>query len=518
MYDYVIVGAGSAGCVLASRLTDDPTVTVALIEAGGADDAREIRMPMAFSQLFKTSFDWDFDSEPEAQFDNRRFYLPRGRTLGGTSSTNAMVYIRGHRFDYDDWAAAGAVGWSFDDVLPYFIKAEINERGASRFHGDRGPMTVSNGRFEHPLVDTILAAAHDAGYAPNGDFNGAEQDGIGRYQLTQRDGRRCSTAAAYLRPALPRPNLTVVTHRLATRVLFEKKRAVGIEVVREGVLEQITAAREVILSAGAYGSPHLLLLSGIGPAADLPKFQISVREELPVGEGLADHPSTAINYFTDVESLMTAVTPANVALFQKEGRGPLASNIVEAGGFVRTRPDLPAPDIQFYFVPSMFYDESLARPFDHAFAIGSSLLKPTSTGKVSLRSARPDAKPRIWHNYMATEEDRRSFIDGVRRSMEIAQQNPLQDITRKPYLVPSSSSDADIWEHVKCNTRTTYHPTSTCAIGKVVDPSLRVLGFEGLRVVDASVMPSIMRGNTNVPTIMIAEKAADMIKAARSNR
>ena len=514
MYDYVIVGAGSAGCVLAARLSQDPQVKVALIEAGGADDAPEVHTPAAFPQLFKTQYDWDFITEPEAQLDNRRVYLPRGRMLGGSSSMNAMVYIRGNRADYDDWAAGRAPGWGYNDVLPYFIKSESNERGEDQFHGNLGPLTVSEGRSKYPTAEAFLAAAKDCGLKANPDFNGAEQDGVGYYQVTQRNGLRCSTAVAYLHPAKARPNLTVITAGLATRILFDKKRAVGVEISRGGALEQIKAEREVILSAGGYGSPHLLLLSGIGPAADLAAFQIEVRGDLPVGMHLEDHPLSGLSYLTDRDTLFTAMTPANVELLQKEGRGPLTSNVAEAGGFVRTRSGLKAPDIQLYFVPVMFTEEGLAQQFDKAFTFGSCLLKPTSQGKVSLRTARPDAKPRIWHNYYATEEDRRSMISGIRMAMEMMQHTALKAITRQPHLVPASSSDADIWAHVKKTTHTTYHPTTTCAIGKVVDPKLRVFGFEGLRVVDASVMPSVVRGNTNAPTIMIAEKAADLIKAA----
>lgn len=513
MFDYVIVGAGSAGCVLAARLSEDPNIKIALIEAGGSDDAPEIHTPLAFPQLFKTQYDWDFATEPEAHINNRRVYLPRGRVLGGSSSMNAMIYIRGHRADYDEWASEGATGWSYGDVLPYFIKAESNERGPDQFHGKLGPLSVSEGRSNHRLCKNFVAAAETAGLARNADFNGAEQEGIGVYQFTQRNGLRCSAAVAYLHPAMHRPNLTVLSSALTTRILFEKRRAVGVEVARGSASEEVKAAREVILCAGGYGSPHLLLLSGIGPAVDLAKLQIDVREDLPVGLNLADHPVAGISYFTDVETLMTAGTSGDVELLQKEGRGPLTSNAAEAGGFVRTRPGLKAPDIQYFFLAAMYFEEGLSAPFDHAYTLGSCLLKPTSRGKVALRSTRPDAKPRIWHNYFATEEDRRSMIGGIRLSMDIVNQPALRKVTRNPHLVPASRSDEHIWEHIQRTAHTTYHPTSTCAIGKVVDPSLRVLGFEGLRVVDASVMPSVIRGNTNAPTIMIAEKAADMVMA-----
>jgi choline dehydrogenase-like flavoprotein len=300
---------------------------------------------------------------------------------------------------------------------------------------------------------------------------------------------------------------------LATRLVFDKQRATGIEVVRDSKIEQVTADREVILSAGSYGSPHLLMLSGIGPSADLNSLQIEVRADLPVGHHLEDHPLCMLTYFTDEETLFTARSPENMELLKSQRRGPLTSNIVEAGGFIRTRADLRAPDVQFYFIPGMSRDESLSRPFDNAFSFGTCLLRPTSQGKVSLRNARPDAKPRIWHNYFATEHDRRTMIEGIRISMDMLKRKSLQAIVREPHIAPASSSDEDIWSHVQRTCQTNYHPTSTCSIGKVVDAELRVYGFDALRVVDASIMPNVVRGNTNAPTIMIAEKAADMIKA-----
>lgn len=513
-YDYVIVGAGSAGCVLAARLSEHPEVNVALIEAGPPDTAPEIHIPAAFPQLFKTQFDWDFLTEPEPALDGRRVYLPRGRMLGGSSSMNAMVYIRGNRADYDGWATEGAPGWDYESLLPYFIKAEANERGEDQFHGALGPLQVSEGRSISPLMGSFIEAAKQAGYPENPDFNGAMQEGVGRFQCTQRNGMRCSTAVAYLHPAMQRPNLTVITGGLATRILFDGARASGVEIIRDGKSEEVRAEREVILSAGAYGSPHLLLLSGIGPAADLRQWQITVRQDLPVGEGLQDHPAAFLTYFTDTESLFTALTRENIALLQVEGRGPLSSNIGEAGGFFRTRDGLQAPDIQFHAAPAMFYDEGLGSLFDHAYSIGPCLLKPTSRGKVSLRSTRPDAKPRILHNYFATSEDRASMIEGMRIALRIAEQDAFQVVQRSPHLVPASDSEADIWDFVKQRCHTLYHPTSTCAMGRVVDNQLRVLGCEALRVIDASVMPTVVRGNTNAPTIMIAEKAADLIRAS----
>jgi choline dehydrogenase-like flavoprotein len=509
----VIVGAGSAGCVLANRLTEDPDVTVAIVEAGGADTADEIHIPAAFPALFKTSMDWDLLGEQEPGLGGRRMYLPRGRMLGGSSSMNAMIYMRGNRLDYDGWAAEGHRGWGYDDVLPYFRRAEDNERGEDAYHGTGGPLAVSDSRSNHALVDACIQATIAAGHEHNPDFNGPRQEGVGAYQLTQRDGMRCSTADAYLRPAQARPNLTVVTDALTTRVVFEGERAVGIEIAQYGQLRTLRAQREVILSAGAYQSPVLLMLSGIGPAADLEPLMIDVRANLPVGENLQDHLMAQGNWTTDVPSLLDAVTPENVALLTEEQRGPLTSNIAEAGAFFRTRPGLEAPDVQFHYAAAIFWDEGLQPPPEHGWSFGPLVAKPTSRGRVFLRAALPDAKPRVLHNYLTTEEDRRSMIAGVRILMEIARQEPLTSLATGAWRVPASDSEEDIMDFVRLAGQTVYHPTSTCAMGAVVDDELRVLGVEGLRVVDASVMPSITRGNTNAPTIMIAEKAADLIRS-----
>jgi choline dehydrogenase-like flavoprotein len=513
MYDYVIVGAGSSGCVLAARLSEDPDVQVAVIEAGGADDAEQIHTPVAFGQLFKSRYDWDFASDPEPGLEGRHAYLPRGKALGGSSSMNAMIYVRGNRADYDGWAAAGADDWGYEGTLEQFKRSEDNERGEDAYHGVGGPLAVCDSRSGHPLADAFVEATAQAGLPQNADFNGASQDGFGRYQLTQRGGMRCSAAAAFLHPARARPNLTVITNALALRVVFDGDRARGVEIQRAGQAVEIKAEREVILSAGAYQSPQLLMLSGIGPAEELAQFQIQVREDLPVGRGLQDHLMALLNWRTDAESLMTALTPENVALLQAEGRGPLTSNVGESGGFIRTRGDLDAPDVQFHCAPVLFYDEGLGVATEHGYAFGPCVLKPTSRGHVSLRTGMPDSKPRILHNYLATEEDRQSILAGMRIAMDIAGQPALTSITTGPFDAPASDSDADLTEFVRRRAQTLYHPTSTCAIGAVVDGELNVYGLQGLRVVDASVMPSIVRGNTNAPTIMIAEKAAELIRA-----
>jgi choline dehydrogenase-like flavoprotein len=511
-FDHVVVGAGSAGCVLAARLSEDPDVRVALVEAGAEDTQPEVHVPAAFPALFKSSLDWDLLGEREPGLDNRRLYLPRGKMLGGCSSINAMIYVRGNRADYDGWAAAGCEGWSYDDVLPYFKRSEDNERGPDGYHGAGGPMAVSESRSMHPLVDSMLEAARQAGHEANPDFNGARQEGVGRFQLTQREGLRCSTADAFLRPASRRANLTVLTRAMALRVLFEGTRAVGVEISRDGRVIELRAEREILLAAGAYQSPVLLMLSGIGPEDQLQPLAIEMRSDLPVGHGLQDHCMAQVNYLTDEPSLFMATTPENFALLEAEGRGPLSSNIPEAAGFFRTRAGLEAPDVEFHFAPSLFFDEGLTAPADHGYCFGPVAINPTSRGRVMLRTPLPDSKPRVLCNFLTTDEDRATMLAGMRMALEIAAQTPLKAVERAPFSVPASDSDQDLMAFARRAGQSVYHPTSTCAMGTVVDSELRVYGFEGLRVVDASVMPQITRGNTNAPTIMIAERAADLIR------
>jgi choline dehydrogenase len=510
MYDYVIVGAGSAGCVLAARLSEDPDVRVLVLEAGPPDTKQNIHVPLGYLKLGRTEVDWDLDSAPEPACNGRRLPLPRGKVLGGSSSTNAMVYIRGNHRDYDEW---GADGWSWEDLFPYFLKAEDNERGASEWHAVGGPLPVSDQRSGNVMPPAFVEAAAEAGLERNEDFNGAQQDGAGMYQVTQRGGMRASAAVAYLHPAAERPNLTVMPNTRVTRVLFEGTRAVGVEASRFGEIEELRAEREVILCGGAYNSPQLLMLSGVGPAEHLAMREVEVRVDQPeVGENLSDH-AAAYSVWTTPEpqSLLQALEPAALEEFNATQTGPFASNFAEAGAFARVEAGAPAPDIQFHFVPLQIVEEGFGDPDAHGVWVSPCLLTPLSRGSVKLASEDPMAKPIVRNNFYREGGDLKRMVAALRLTEEICSRPALARYCAQPYTVPAGNSEEDLRAHVAATTFPIYHPVGTCAIGSVVDEQLRVNGAEALRVVDASVMPTVPRGNTNAPTIAIAERAADLI-------
>jgi choline dehydrogenase len=513
MYDYVIVGAGSAGCVLAARLSEDPDVSVLLLEAGPPDVNQNIHVPLGYLQLARTEVDWDYDSAPEPNCNSRRIALPRGKVLGGSSSTNAMVYIRGNRRDYDDW---GVPGWAWDDLFPYFLKAEDNERGASEWHGVGGPLPVSDQRSGNTITQAFVDAGGEAGLGRNEDFNGAEQDGVGMYQVTQQGGMRASASVAYLHPAMERPNLTVMPFMHVNRVLFEGTRAVGVEATQLGQPQELRAEREVVLCGGAYNSPQLLMLSGVGPAEHLTRREIEVLLDQPaIGENLSDH-AAAYGVWTtpEPESLLLAREPAALEEFTASQTGPFASNLAESGGFARVETGAEAPDIQFHVAALHIVDEGLGETDEHGIWVSPCLLTPESRGSVRLSSNDPTAKPIVRNNFYSAESDMPRMIEALRLMQEICAQPALRPYCAEPFTAPDGDSDDALRALAARTTFAIYHPVGTCAIGSVVDTDLRVQGLEGLRVVDASVMPTVPRGNTNAPTIAIAERAADLIKGA----
>ena len=519
MYDYVIVGAGSAGCVLAARLSEDPDVKVLLLESGPPDTKENIHVPLGYLQLGGTDVDWDYHSAPEAHCGGRRITLPRGRVLGGSSSINAMVYIRGNSLDYDEW---GVPGWAWADLLPYFVKAEDNERGASELHGAGGPLAVSESRSKNRIAAAFVEAGVEAGLPRNPDFNGPEQDGVGIYQVTQRGGMRASASVSYLHPAMERENLTVMPHMHAERLIFEGTRAVGVVASRLGEPQELRAEREVILAAGAYNSPQLLMLSGVGPAEHLQMREIEVLLDQPaVGENLSDHPATQLVWTTpEPESLLLALEPAALQEFEATQTGPFASNLAESGGFARVESGAPAPDIQFHVAPVQIVEEGMRDPEEHGVWVSPCLLTQHSRGNVRLASADPSAKPIIHNDFYAAGNDMERMIAGLRLALDICAQPAMKPYAATPFNVPDGEDDEAIRAHAARTTFAIYHPVGTCRMGTdaaaVVDPELRVNGLEGLRVVDASVMPKVPRGNTNAPVIALAERAADLIRNGRA--
>ena len=526
-YDYVIVGAGAGGCVLAARLTEDPTVKVLLLEAGGKDNSMYMHMPLGWRQIWRGPMhNWNFYSEPEPFADNRKFLAPRGKTLGGSTSINGMLYIRGHPRDYDEWRQLGAEGWSYADTLPYFKKAEGYWGGDSKFHGGSGPTGVTRIDTTGLHYDTFMASARQAGHQVTDDINGEHPEGFTPVDITVKNGVRSSAANCYLKPAMSRTNLTVVTGALAHRVLIEQGRAIGVEYGIGSDIQTVRAEREVLLCGGSYNSPQLLQLSGIGPADEIRQHAIPVIHDLPgVGKNLQEHILTFVQFKTkEAVTFMKELRWDKLALGTLQWlafkSGPMANQPLTALGFVKSRPDLERPDLEIFCNPVRLDADvwfPVIKPaLEHAFEACPSLLHPHSRGEVTLRSANPADAPKILFNFLKEAEDRRAMREGIRIVREMYSQGPLGEmIDRELKPGPGVQSDAELDAYIRSSMDLDHHPTSTCAMGtdamSVVDPQLKVHGIEALRVVDASVMPRVNGGHTNAPTVMIAEKAADLI-------
>ena len=529
MFDYIIVGGGSAGCVLAARLSEDRDTSVCLVEAGPPDKSVLIHCPAGLAVLAKNGqANWGFETVPQPGLGGRRGYQPRGKVLGGSSSVNAMIYLRGQREDYDGWAAAGNPGWGWADVLPHFLKAEHNERGADTFHATGGPLNVMDLRSPSRFGPVFVRAGEQAGHPVNPDFNGARQEGVGLYQVTHKNGERCSAAKAYLTPALGRPNLQVLTGVQATRVLFEGRRATGVEIQEGGARRTLQARREVLLSAGALQSPQLLMLSGIGPGAELQRHGIEVRHDLPgVGQHLHDHVDVVqvvdAPHVTDLFGLSLSgawQVLQGIWEWRQWRRGMLTTNFAEAGGFIRSQPGEARPDLQLHFVIGKLIDHGRKTVFGHGYSCHVCLLQPKSRGRLTLASADPLAAPAIDPAFFAERDDLERLVRGFKLMRGILAQPALAGLRGRE--LPASAgavTDEQIEAFIRGHADTIYHPVGTCRMGPgerdVVDAALRVHGVEGLRVVDASIMPTIVSGNTNAPVIMIGEKAADLIRAGR---
>jgi len=525
--DFVVVGGGSGGCAVAGRLSEDPATSVALIEAGGTGDNWVVTTPFALALMVPAKLNnWAFDTVPQAGLNGRIGYQPRGKALGGSSAINAMVYIRGHRSDYDHWASLGNTGWSYADVLPYFRRSEDNADFDGAYHGKGGPVPVNRLRSDNPVQEIFLQGAREAQFRIRDDFNGEEQEGLGVYQVTQRNGERWSAARAYIHPhRATRPNLRVETDATVTRILFEGGRAVGAEYRKGNELKQVRARREVILAGGAFQSPQLLMLSGIGDAAALASHGISTVNHLPgVGKNLQDHPDFIFVYRSDNPHL-TGMSLRGLARifraigqYRRERRGPMTTNFAECGGFLKTRPELDAPDIQLHFGMTMVDDHGRKRHRGTGFSCHVCLLRPKSRGSVALRNADPLEAPAIDPNFLGDPDDVEAMVAGYKTTRRLMETPALRDLQKADMFTSAVRSDDDIRAVLRDRVDTVYHPVGTCKMGvndamAVVDPKLRVYGVEGLRVVDASIMPTLIGGNTNAPTIMIGEKAADMIRA-----
>ena len=525
-FDFVVVGGGSGGCAVAGRLSEDPRTSVALLEAGGRGDNWVVTTPFALVLMVAGKVNnWAFNTVPQAGLNGRIGYQPRGKALGGSSAINAMVYIRGHRSDYDQWASLGNPGWSFADVLPYFKRSENNADFGGEYHGKDGPLAVNNMRSDNPIQQTFLQAAQEAQFRIREDFNAEDQEGLGIYQVTQKNGERWSAARAYILPHMAtRANLRVETRAQATRILFEGKRAVGVEFRQGKEIRIIRACREVILAAGAFQTPQLLMLSGVGDGAALAKHGITGVHHLPgVGQNLQDHPDFVFGYISDnpnFNGISIAALPRllrAIGQYRRERRGPMTSNFAECGGFLKTRPDLDVPDIQLHFGMALADDHGRKRHRGTGFTCHVCLLRPKSRGSVALASADPRAAPLIDPNFFGNPDDLETMVAGYKTTRRLMETPALRALQTKEMFTAGVRTDDDIRAILRARVDTVYHPVGTARMGTdalaVVDPKLRVHGLEGLRVVDASIMPTLIGGNTNAPTIMIGEKAADMIKA-----
>ncbi|WP_343627602.1 GMC family oxidoreductase N-terminal domain-containing protein [Roseateles sp.] len=525
--DFIIIGGGSSGAVLASRLSEDPDCRVLLLEAGGRGDGWVTTTPFAGAiQVSRKVNNWGFETEPQPGLNGRRGYQPRGKALGGSSAINAMVYTRGHRSDYDAWAAAGCAGWSYDEVLPWFIKAEGNARLGAPWHGRHGPLRVGDLRTDSPIHAAWSAAARERGHAVLDDFNGERMEGLGTYQVTQHEGERWSVARGYLQPHRnSRPHLRVETGVRALRLVLQGRRAVGVEVLQDGHKRTLRAAREVIVSCGALQSPQLLMLSGIGDGAALQALGIPVVHDLPgVGRNLHDHPDFVFGYASDSLDLAGlslrggARLLSEVGRFRRERRGLITSNFAECGGFLSTRTGLPAPNVQLHLVVAMVEDHARKLRWGHGLSCHVCLLRPRSRGALSLASADPLAAPRIDPAFLQDPEDVRELIEGYKLTRELMRAPSMQAFWTRELWSAGIDTDVEIEALLRQRVDTVYHPVGSCRMGvderAVVDPTLKVRGLEGLRVVDASIMPAVVSGNTNAPAVMIGEKAAAMIRRA----